>query len=541
MPNNSAGNFVSNVAAAIVGGGLVSGLALATPAIREEIGAALTTLLWITLIAIGIGFYLAYDYYVDVLASGSKAQESRERKAYDRLRENLVKGGLPSQLYIDRLTAFLDAVDRFFGDANIPDRTFFPHAFGLRTPAPLWTAPAFDRCLQLALVYPIAIIFLVWAVSGHVGPAERALGLGAGFPFLRRVVSLSLAGIVTITTRRAIARPGWKSVGWIVGAILAGVGAAKVAGGAAIAFVAILAAAGAATALGALVVITMAGAFSFSLTVVSLIALIGIAAITVIVFVRLLKWSVEHGRQGVFLIVLFVLMLCLCLSAALILSPRHGWYLGGPLFLFFGLLTLLNAPFDWASLGVTRALLRRGMEMGGWWPYALALIDAALAVLVIAILAATMIVGVQAFELMIQIGHGQSVLLVSPMLNGVEAHPAAPEFWWIYALLLSTMIPSLVNLVIGGASFVRGIPSIPSLLLRYMPVGKAVSVIDRNWVALVLTSQWLIGAVLGIAAQAVLIWLFFGKLMPLAGIDLLDAARWLAALNIPERVYQLFT
>jgi hypothetical protein len=26
-----------------------------------------------------------------------------------------------------------------------------------------------------------------------------------------------------------------------------------------------------------------------------------------------------------------------------------------------------------------------------------------------------------------------------------------PEYWWIYALLLSTMILSLINLVIGGA------------------------------------------------------------------------------------------
>ena len=41
-----------------------------------------------------------------------------------------------------------------------------------------------------------------------------------------------------------------------------------------------------------------------------------------------------------------------------------------------GLLTLLNAPFDWASLGLTRALLRRGLELGGWWPYLLALVDA---------------------------------------------------------------------------------------------------------------------------------------------------------------------
>jgi hypothetical protein len=57
------------------------------------------------------------------------------------------------------------------------DRTLFPHAFGLRTPAQLWTAPAFDRCLLLALAYPIVTVFIMWGVSGHVGPAEKVLGL----------------------------------------------------------------------------------------------------------------------------------------------------------------------------------------------------------------------------------------------------------------------------------------------------------------------------------------------------------------------------
>jgi hypothetical protein len=82
-----------------------------------------------------------------------------------------------ARLYAEQLTRFLDWVDRFFGDAGMADRTLFPRAFGLRTPAPLWTAPALERCMLLALIYPIATIFIVWAVSGHVGPAESALHL----------------------------------------------------------------------------------------------------------------------------------------------------------------------------------------------------------------------------------------------------------------------------------------------------------------------------------------------------------------------------
>jgi hypothetical protein len=81
------------------------------------------------------------------------------------------------------------------------------------------------------------------------------------------------------------------------------------------------------------------------------------------------------------------------------------------------LLKLLNAPFDWASLGLTWALLRRGLELGGWWPRRR-----------------------------------------RALFDGIEAHPAAPEYWWVNALLLSSMIPSFINLAISGMAFTRGIP-----------------------------------------------------------------------------------
>jgi hypothetical protein len=100
-----------------------------------------------------------------------------ERSAYSELRKTLAQGGLPARVYAERLKVALDAVDRFFGDAGMADRTLWPRAFGLRTPAPLWTAAAFDRCLLLALIYPLVTVLVIWGASGHVGPAERALTL----------------------------------------------------------------------------------------------------------------------------------------------------------------------------------------------------------------------------------------------------------------------------------------------------------------------------------------------------------------------------
>ena len=208
--------------------------------------------------------------------------------------------------------------------------------------------------------------------------------------------------------------------------------------------------------------------------------------------------------------------------------------------LFLGLLTLLNAPFDWASLGLTRALLRRGLELGGWWPYGLALVDACLAAVIIALLALTMVVGVQAFDALAVYGGGAAVLSLEPLFTGIAANPSAPEYWWLYALLLSTMIPSLINLVIGGTSLVRGLPWVPTLLWRFMPAQDNVVKFNRPWIATVLTAQDAGGAALGIAAQGFLVWVIIGHIMSFFGLELLDMAEGVAAFNLPARVGQLF-
>ena len=152
-----------------------------------------------------------YKYYLGVLAQGAQAEGSEERKDYDELRANLAGGNLAARLYAKWLTAFLDGVERFFGDVRMADRTLFPRAFGLKKPAPLWTAPAFDRCLLLALIYPIATIFLIWTISGHVGPAEAALGLPHDLPGWRRGLAMGAIGILYVQYQLNLTQKlGWK-------------------------------------------------------------------------------------------------------------------------------------------------------------------------------------------------------------------------------------------------------------------------------------------------------------------------------------------
>ena len=525
---------------------------LAADHLTKAIGLTLAAPISLLGAAGGLALALLYWRYLGILSAGAESLGSLERQAYDALRASLATGGLPARLYSRWLAGFLDAIDRFFGDAAMADRTLFPRAFGLRAPAPLWTAPAFDRCLLLALIYPILTIVIIWGVSGHVGPAEEALGLRPNVTGWRRGIFIAGAGVVMISIWRAVRTTGWKFwawnsfycgiivfSSWAISDVIFGTGigvTAIVAFGIAFANAVVAITMGVAAATGIAIIPTIVP--SVLIIVVGALSMIfGFAVFGIILIVEL---RIRSERQNMLLLVFFVTTTMYCLVAPIFLASTSRWPDAGPLFLFLGLLTLLNAPFDWASLGLTRALLRRGLELGGWWPYLLALVDALLAGIIIALLALTMVIGVQAFDAMAVHGGGEPVLPLTPLFDGLAAHPEAPEYWWIYALLLSTMIPSLVNLVIGGTALTRTAPGLPSLLLRYVPAGRSVPAFDRAWVALVLTLQVVGGVILGVAAQALLAVGLIRYVMPQAGLGLLDLARTVAAFDLPARVGALF-
>ena len=170
-----------------------------------------------------------------------------------------------------------------------------------------------------------------------------------------------------------------------------------------------------------------------------------------------------------------------------------------------------------------------------------ALIDAVSAAVIVALLTIAMVLGVQAFDSLGLLGGGAAVLPLDKLFAGIGNRETAlePEFWWVYALLLTTLIPSLINLGIGGASLMRGLPGLPSLLLQRLPAEKAVRSYERTWIALVLAVQTVGGVILGIVVQALIFWAVIAYVMPWFGIGLLDMARDLVALNLPERAWHL--
>ena len=159
MAENSGESAVGKYLGPPIGGALTGLLTWVAAGSTSALAPALVSLFAVAGGLGGLALTLVYRRCVGIL--GADRRRPAERQTYDALRANLAEGNLAARLYAERLTRFLDWIDRFFGDARKADRTLLPHAFGLKTPAPLWTAPSLDRCLLLALFYPILTIFVI--------------------------------------------------------------------------------------------------------------------------------------------------------------------------------------------------------------------------------------------------------------------------------------------------------------------------------------------------------------------------------------------
>jgi hypothetical protein len=166
-------------------------------------------------------------------------------------------------------------------------------------------------------------------------------------------------------------------------------------------------------------------------------------------------------------------------AGAYFLSTLETWKRSGVFLLVYGVLTLVNAPFDWVAIGLTRALLRRGLAPGGRGPYFYALIDAIIAVPLIMLLAFVTIVTVQTFDdiAVLRAGQQARILPLGPRFERLENTPGDPTLWWIWLMLFSTLIPSLFNLFIGAAAFVRGLPAMNNWILSRMPPARRCAIV----------------------------------------------------------------
>jgi hypothetical protein len=520
--------------------------------------------------------YLVFRHYHAILGAGQAADGSSHRQAYRDLRASLSTGGTPARLYAKWLEGALHVVERFFGEERVPARSALQHVIGLSQPAALWTAPALDRCILFAFIYPQALLFLGWLMSGRAGRAEIVLGLVSEADPLRRYIAIgalvasavAYAKCCTIVSRnrgssqQPVAVRRLRFALWFAALVAAGlitdgflshgpsaVGGAVIVSSSVVGAVAgdvlIAIFSGTAAALVGIVLSLNFGPFIGGIAASMTCAAIGFCSSAF--GGEGSRWRRLRSRlrfSHIFWWIFLAGSIVSCIALARLLPQSAAWPVLGPILLFYGLLPALNAPFLWFSVGLTRALLWLGIERKGWWPYFYALIDAAIAVLVIVLLVAVMVIAIQMLNLMAVRGGGQPILPVVPLLdavfNSLKSNTFEAEYWWAYTLLVSAMIPSLANLAIGGFSLVRGIPIVSRRLYAYLPERHAVAPHDRNWISVVLAVQVMAGICLAFVAQFILLpWWIFGYVLPGLGFGVLKFALGVEALDLPGRIFSI--
>jgi hypothetical protein len=126
-----------------------------------------------------------------------------------RLIRSLRLGGDIRRYYVFLVSRALDRVDLFLGDADRASLSI-SSPFGNRRKAPYWTVWSFDACALIAIVYPIAGLFVTWVCTGDSGDIGKALGLVQDAPLVPRAVNAITITLAVLAFYRGVrADMGW--------------------------------------------------------------------------------------------------------------------------------------------------------------------------------------------------------------------------------------------------------------------------------------------------------------------------------------------
>jgi excisionase family DNA binding protein len=390
----------------------------------------------VALIAGGLAFYI---YEGDIEEPG----DERER-----IRAALEAGGDLRRFYVWLLTHGLNWLDRFLADKGKAAFSL-PSPFGNRERWPFWTGWSFDRCALLAVIYPLASLFVVWVWTGESGVIGDRLGLENGMVWWSRIIIAAVTSLIIFAACRARFSKGFRVFFWLaVACDVAFVVAGAVTGIVAVALViafAVVVAVAVTTAVTVAVTVAATGDFAGAVAVTAAVA------VTVVVVV---KWSEQRDRLGQFWLLFWPVALGAWCLGFIGLAWAGASLFGLSLVLMFGLVPLVNLPFDWFSLGLTRALLRRGCEPNALSPLWLGLLDFVFGMILLIVLALALIAALQqADAILIHFGR-KPAANVTVLLHHIADDPRDAGNFWAYFTLFSTLIPSVLNATIGAVSLI---------------------------------------------------------------------------------------
>ena len=300
----------------------------------------------------------------------------------------------------------------------------------------------YDKAMLLAVVYPIWAMLLFWIITGQDGKLGNVVVYPAtGFWPERAAIFGGIAIIVIGVIARHIAaasrhRVIRQAADWLL--ILAGAFAGAVAGAFAGAFAVAFAGA-------------FAGAFAFAVAGVFAVAFAGAFAFAfAVAFAGAVAVLDEKGKHQLaqWLVTLMIPIAWFALLLLLPWADIHPQRRG--LFLFLGVFPLINALFDTVSYAVTLTLLRLGLR--GRWPFLNGVLDLVIAMGLFLLLGATLTLLITGMNTLA----GTPLFDLGALFAGIRKAPS--DYWWLYIMMFSTLLPTVAHMALAILSLQSLIP-----------------------------------------------------------------------------------
>ena len=415
------------------------------------------------------------------------------------------------RLYRSAMSAVLGWFDRHLCPPEYLN-VYDPHYRYPPSGARAWNWRAYDRMLLIAVAYPLLLPLLIWVFAAtpamlgqlEIMPAPEtwwqqplvAAGLLAivfSRPIARRIQAMLVQPLANTLSRVILARPAPPEFGrdLVQGALILAIAfgvAATVAfafaGAGAVAFAIVGASAGLvvlafageeAFALAGAIAVAVVGAFTGATAVTGYVAL-GVAGAGAFAIGSAAEWSVGNRKHPALAYVLLTAFLATAFIITAHFIPLDNLNRGGTLLLFLGLFPLLNAIWDFVSLGLTRWALRQSLLTTPWrglpaWtrPLVFNLLDALGAIVALVCLSFSLLAGVALLNHLA----ADPILPLTRVFTDLRPGPGGPNMTWLYIMVFSTLLPTLAHLLLFLISLALRYPAAPGRRVMAAMLGQA--------------------------------------------------------------------
>ena len=305
-----------------------------------------------------------------------------------------------------------------------------------------WSHGLLNFNLMLGLGYPVLSLLVAWVISNNGSIGGAVLIPPEPNDLVRYSVAAAFCGLVGALIYAELRLKGRrKHVVRLVSIYLWIALAGTVAGTVAVVAAGVAAGVGVGVGVGAFAVaVAGAVAVAFALAVAVAVAFSGAVAVDIL--------SRRVGRPGLLLwlwTVTGLLGACTLVTMAPGLPERPN---GSPaaMILFLSLLPLLNALADFASCGLTRYWLRRGVAGNLLWA---GVRDAFAGAVLFLVLGCAVIATVH----FVRPQDGRPLADIGAVFAGLADPATRGSYWWLGLMLFSTLIPTVLHAVVAILAF----------------------------------------------------------------------------------------